>query len=330
MEGNSQIKPIGGYFELAEREELRGFPHKDGILLNTGRNALEYILMSLGQVRKVYLPLYTCEVVLEPLQRLGIPWEFYHINRQFELAEEVQPSEGEYIVLNNYLGIKDQYISRMASVYDDKLIVDCSQAFFAPVIAGIKCFYSARKFVGVSDGGVAYPFKDYFDESKFPKHDSTNHSEHLFIRKVKGAEAGFSTYQADEELLNNQTPHRMSSFTEDILMHIDYCTVIEKRKQNYAILESALKGSNLYDLPDADAFTCPMAYPYLVENGAGLRRKLIQNKIFVPMFWPNMLEWTSKNDIEYLHAYQMLPLPIDQRYGRGDMKRIIDIINSKE
>ena len=34
------MKVIGGYFELADYEEGKGFPHKDGILLNTGRNAL--------------------------------------------------------------------------------------------------------------------------------------------------------------------------------------------------------------------------------------------------------------------------------------------------
>ena len=214
----------------------------------------------------------------------------------------------------------------MAAVFGEKLIVDCAQAFFAPVIEGIKCFYSARKFVGVSDGGVAYPFNDSLDESKFPVHDSNKHSEHLFIRKEKGAEAGFSTYQADEELLNKQTLHRMSSFTEDILLHINYVTVVEKRKQNYAVLEKALKGSNLYDLPNMDSFTCPMAYPYLVEKGSELRKKLIQNKVFVPMFWPNMQEWSKDGSIENTIAMNTCFIPIDQRYDQVDMKRIIEII----
>ena len=106
MESYSKIKPIGGYFELADREDGKGYPHKDGILLNTGRNAMEFILQSLGNVRKVYLPYYTCDVVLEPLRRLEIPWEYYHINNRLEMDESITADSDEYVIINNYYGIK--------------------------------------------------------------------------------------------------------------------------------------------------------------------------------------------------------------------------------
>lgn len=67
------MEAIGGYFELADLVEKGEFPHNEGILLNTGRNALEYILRSIGNVNHIYLSYYTCEVVLEPLKRLNIP-----------------------------------------------------------------------------------------------------------------------------------------------------------------------------------------------------------------------------------------------------------------
>ena len=44
------MQAIGGYFELADSEVGNGFPHQDGILLNTGRNALEYILRCIGTI----------------------------------------------------------------------------------------------------------------------------------------------------------------------------------------------------------------------------------------------------------------------------------------
>ena len=50
------MKVIGGYFELADIEQANNFPHKNGILLNTGRNALEYILSSIKDVKLIYLP----------------------------------------------------------------------------------------------------------------------------------------------------------------------------------------------------------------------------------------------------------------------------------
>ena len=47
------MQAIGGYFELADCEVSKGFPHQDGILLNTGRNALEYILRCIGDVKRL-------------------------------------------------------------------------------------------------------------------------------------------------------------------------------------------------------------------------------------------------------------------------------------
>ena len=64
------MEAIGGYFELADCEQADNFPHGTGILLNTGRNALEYILRTIKQVSRIYIPYFTCEVVLEPIKRL--------------------------------------------------------------------------------------------------------------------------------------------------------------------------------------------------------------------------------------------------------------------
>ena len=320
------MKPIGGYFELADREEGKSYPHKDGLHLNTGRNAMEFILKSLGNVKRVYLPYYTCDVVLEPLRRLGIAWTFYHINNHLEIDEDIVPDAGEYVIVNNYYGIKDAYVSLISAKYADRLIVDCAQAFFAPVIDGIKCFYSARKFVGVADGGIAYTFNKnvYVDSLEYD--DSASHSDHLIIRKEKGAEAGFATYREDEEKLNEQQMRRMSSYTEDILLHINCNKVIEQRHENYALLNASLGKYNLLNLPENSSFACPMAYPLMVSNGIEIRKHLIDNKVFVPKFWPN--EQISE---AYLGDYKLsdviLPLPIDQRYGKADMKKIIETID---
>jgi len=105
------MKEIGGYFELADYEQADNFPHKKGILLNTGRNALEYILRSIKKIKCLYLPYYTCEVVLEPINRLGIPYRCYHINSQFEIADsrsfteiyEAIKNQGLQPVLNDYI-----------------------------------------------------------------------------------------------------------------------------------------------------------------------------------------------------------------------------------
>lgn len=76
------LKEIGGYFEL-ELSNRHPFPHSEGTCLNAGRNALEYVLRSIPAISRIWLPYYTCEVVLEPLKnwrslirsmRLMIAW----------------------------------------------------------------------------------------------------------------------------------------------------------------------------------------------------------------------------------------------------------------
>ncbi len=72
---------IGGYFDF---ELPVGQPyHPDALCLNTGRNALEYILRARNYT-KIYIPYFTCEVLLEPLRNLNLAYEFYHINENLE------------------------------------------------------------------------------------------------------------------------------------------------------------------------------------------------------------------------------------------------------
>jgi Predicted pyridoxal phosphate-dependent enzyme apparently involved in regulation of cell wall biogenesis len=317
---------VGGYFELADYEEGI-FPYQNGILLNTGRNALEYILRCIDGIKGIYLPYYTCEVVLEPLKKLNIPWFFYHINARFEIDDEINLKEGEYIIVNNYYGIKDAYIRSIAEKYGDHIIVDCAQAFFAKPIPGIKAFYSMRKFVGVADGGVAFIGNIPVDRVKVTEIELTSdHDSHLLKRKNYGAEAGFADFQKNETKLDNQPIRWMSSTTKRILDHINYDIVVEKRRNNYSILSNALSMKNFLALPDIDSFVCPMVYPFVTHYDRNLRKELIENKVFVARYWPNVLQ-LSDYEMEYDLASRIVPLPCDQRYGEREMKRIIDIIN---
>ena len=316
---------IGGYFELADYEQGKGFPHSDGILLNTGRNAFEYILRCIGVVKGVYLPYYTCEAVLEPLKKLHIPHSFYHINAKFEMVEDIQPKEREYIIANNYFGVKDAYIKILARNYGEYLIVDCAQALFAKPIPGIKSFYSTRKYVGVADGGVAYGVDGKYS-LLYDEDDSTLHNSHLLIRKEHGAEAGFKDYQQNETKLDNQPIRLMCRNTRDILWHIDYQKVITKRRENFAYLHEGLKEENFQQLPGIDTFAGPMVYPFVTRNDRNLRKELIDKKVFVAKYWPNVHQ-LGNYKIEFDLATRLVPIPIDQRYCEEDMDRIIKVLS---
>ena len=322
------MNAIGGYFELADLVEGGRFPHDDGVLLNTGRNALEYILRSIDNVKHIYLPYYSCKVVFETLEKLNIPYTFYHINTDFEFADDVNLQEDEYIIANNYYGIKDAYIQKLAEIYGDQLIVDCAQAFLAKPLLGIKSFYSMRKFVGVADGGVAYLGNLSDDLVEVEEVENTDdHDSHLFKRKQFGAEAGFADFQANEKKLDDQPIRYMSFQTKWILDHVGYEKVIACRRENYKYLHEALRDKNALVLPDMNSFTCPMVYPFMMKTKRDLRKKLIENKIFVARYWPN-IEDVAEFETEYDISMDVIPIPCDQRYGYEDMNRIINLIQT--
>ena len=313
------MEAIGGYFslELPLREEY----HKDAIRLNTGRNCLEYILRARGY-KKVYVPYYTCEAVMEPINKLGIPYKFYHIDIHFEIRDNFTLKEGEALLYTNYFGLKQRYVKKLAETIGSRLIVDNTQAFYAKPIPGIDTFYTCRKFFGVPDGAYLYCDKDLDEEME--QDYSYDRVAHLVKRIDLSAEDGFKDFRRVDDGLDNQPIRRMSKLTQRMMQSIDYEVAARRRRENYQMLHEALGGENNLELP-LDEEAVPMVYPYLAPV-KDLREKLIENKVFVARYWPNVLDWTTNDDIEYLLAFQMQPLPIDQRYGVKDMKRIIDII----
>ena len=53
---------------------------------------------------------------------------------------------------------------------------------------------------------------------------------------------------------------------------------------------------------------------------------MIENKVFVATYWPNVLEWTDEDSVEYEMAEKLVPLPIDQRYSAADMHYILSVL----
>lgn len=311
---------IGGYFEL----ELPRYEeyHKDALRLNSGKNCIEYILRCRNYT-KVYVPYYTCEVVYKPFEKLGIAIEFYHINIHLEIAQQIHLKPGEALLYTNYYGLKQIYVEKLAQQYGNRLIVDNSQAFYAKPLEGIDTFYTCRKFFGVPDG--AYLYSDTKPYEELERSISFDRVDHLLKRIDLSAGEGFGDYHKNEELLELQPVRKMSKLTQRLMQGIDYDTIAQRRRQNYLILHDALGGENKLELHLEDD-AVPMAYPYfvLVE---GLREKLIENKVFVARYWPNVLKYAASNDIEYQLAFFVQPLPIDQRYGEKDINRILTFIS---
>lgn len=313
------MKSIGGYFELELPQGTEY--HSQAIALNTGRNALEYILRARGY-KRVYLPYYSCEVLLEPSKKLGVEYTFYHINANLEADLQPSLNSDEAILCINYFGLKQDHVNALAQRYGKQLIVDNTQAFYARPIDGIDTFYSCRKFFGVPDG--AYLYCDKVLDAELEQDYSWERMTHLLKRIDVSAEAAYADFREQSEKLKNNPIRKMSQLTHSIMASIDYNDVAEKRRQNYLLLDKALGNKNGITLSLA-ADAVPMVYPFLTTDQQ-LRQRLINNKVYVATYWPNVLDWINTDSTEYTLTTQLLPLPIDQRYGEGDLKRIYELI----
>ena len=178
---------IGGYFELELRKAEHY--HNNAILLNSARNCFEYILLA-RMYKKVYIPYFTCDVMLQPLHKHHIDYEFYSINNRLEPIKDICLGFGEAFLYTNYFGLKQECVEKMSEMYGSSLIIDNAQAFFAPHVQGIDTFYSPRKFFGVADGGYLYTTE--LLPNDFPKDKSFMRMQHLLQRIDEGAEAGYS------------------------------------------------------------------------------------------------------------------------------------------
>lgn len=316
------MEPIGGYFslELPKHEEY----HKNAIRLNTGRNCLEYILRC-KKYNKVYIPYYTCDVVLEPFQKLDITYEFYHINIRLEISKDIRLNEGEALLYTNYYGLKQRYVEHLAEQYGQQLIIDNTQAFYAKPIANIDTFYTCRKFFGVPDGAYLYTNKQL--DIELEEDESYERCTSLLKRIDLGPEAGYCDFREISKSLVGQPIKKMSRLTQRMMRGIDYDAVAQQRRANYMLLQKNLGGSNHLKLPQEND-AVPMVYPYFVPV-LDLREKLISNKIFIARYWPNVLEWTNEDDVENRLALLTQHLPVDQRCGVEGMKRILEVINEK-
>ncbi len=316
------MKEIGGFFELELNQGVE--LHNSALRLNLGRTSFEYILRA-KKVKKVYLPYYTCDVMLEPLRKLSIKYEFYHINKNLEPVFNYNIIKGhEFFLYNNYFGLKDGFIKEISNIVRN-LIIDNAQAFFSKPLPGIDTFYSPRKFFGLPDGGYLYTGKNLDIELEIDK--SSERVGHLIGRIEDTADTFFGIFKENDKKLNGQSIKKMSNITYRLLLNIDYKKIAAIRKNNFKFLHNKLSKKNFLTI-DFDSDCVPMVYPFFIEDSS-LRDLLIKNKIYTACYWPNIKKWVAKDSIEYKFCNEIIPLPIDQRYNLDDMSTIIKLIYSK-
>ena len=308
------MKEIGGYIEL----DTYHLPmlHEGAIALNCGRNCLAYLFRSRG-IRKIKLPLFICASIPGVCDREGIEKSFYHVGMDFKPSEEISLEEDEWLYLVNFYGqLSNEEIQRYAQKFRN-VIVDQANDYYATPLPGVDTFYTCRKWFGVADGAFLYTDNPLSDE--FPQDESFDRMVFLLGRYERTANEFYAGYNANNKFFIDQPIKKMSKLTANLLRGIDYEAVEIRRRENFEFLQEQLGTHNQLN-PKLASFM----YPFMIKDGANIRKKLQAEKVYIPTLWPTVFELANKTDIEYLMAENILPLPIDQRYGIEDMKYMVE------
>ena len=145
----------------------------------------------------------------------------------------------------------------------------------------------------------------------------------LLGRYERSASEFYAEYVENNHFFRNQPIKTMSKLTENLLHGIDYEEVRKRRTQNFSYLHEKLYYVNMLNLSLPDG---AFMYPLYIENGAELRKQLQTKKIFIPTLWPAVFNLCGEDELEYDMAKNILPIPVDQRYGIEEMEYIINEI----
>ena len=311
---------MGGFFGL-ELPEFDNFPYREGpccAYLSSGRAAFECLLMNVPRPACVWAPRFLCDTMLQATARLGIPVKRYACTAQLApILPEVQ--ENELVLLVDYFGLTGDAVDKAAALLPGRCVVDATTALYTPPLPEVPTIYSPRKFSGVPDGGVLC---SPFPITRLPVEQqlSSASSLHLLERIESGASAAARNCDAAEDALAGPA-RRMSPLTRRLLSSIDFEEAAARRLENYSTLHRALGSINRLQLPDTPLHA-PMCYP-LVCGIPDLRDALIDAGIALPLYWPEVIEATDACDTENRLARTLLPLPLDQRYKKSDIERIL-------
>lgn len=309
------VTEIGGFIQL-DRYMLPML-YQNEIALNCGRNCLKWIVEK-KHITKLIMPRSLCDTAWETCGDVSI--RFYSIGEDL-LPTDLDPNTDEWIYLVNYYGqldlsVIDEYVCRYG-----KVIVDNTQAYFDKPVEGAYTIYSCRKYFGVPDGAFLVCQDDDLRKGyeDLPQSSSSDHMHFLLGRLEHGANLHYSEYVENNKRFHNAPVERMSVLTENLLHGIDYDYVRQRRTDNFEFLSSRLEDRNRLVLRNPNG---AFAYPLWIDNGAEIREKMIRQKIYIPLLWPNVVSAMPESSLEYDLALNILPLPCDQRYGKEEMEII--------
>lgn len=309
-------REIGGYLEL---EDYGGMPyHANAIALDSARSCLAY-LIELRGIREIALPDLMCDAVSAVCDRMGCT---YHI---YSVSEDLLPDwgslvlgNGEWLYLADYYGtLPAEAVDHASAIARGRVIVDEVQGFFREPWPKADTLYTCRKFFGVPDGAYLVTSDGTRLHRELLSCRSAERMTHVLGRCEDGGNIHYEEYSSSEDIIGLNGPKVMSEVTRRLLSGINYDRVKVLRERNFAELNHLLGAANLIDPGSPEG---PYMYPFLMTHAGEIRKRLAMRGFYVPTLWPNVLTDCPDDTVAHRLASDLLPLPVDQRYGFEDMR----------
>lgn len=311
----------GGYLPLELPPEKQFFysNYKNVLMYNTIKAAISVIQKTIN-VSTVYVPVYLCPNVISELQRCFTNVVFVKLDNN--LLPIIENTEDKLIYLVNYFGIMDNRIRKYIKKNPNSIfLLDNAHSFFCKPILVDNVFnlYSCKKFFGVPDGGCLITKNQI--GTQLPMIFANSYSNYLIQSFEQGTNSCYIEKKKVDEQINLNYAG-ISIFSLELLSRIDYRRVIKIRKRNFKLYNKAFKNNII----KCERNSIPYLFPLNVNEN--IKKKLIEEKIYVPTLWGQVLDENDTYTFEKKLTENTLFLPVDQRYSSNDIKYIIQKIKA--
>lgn len=314
-------KTYGGYLPLELRKGSDYFSSLPAMRFNCANAAIDHILSVTG-IKKIYVPYYMCPNICGNFDSKDIQVIYYHI------GEDLLPACTEFesdacVYVTDYFGIMgnkaDKLIESLSGQY---VIADLCHSFYhKPLLKeNVFCIYSARKFFGVPDGAYLINPGIASDYEAISDNYSSDYSAYLIKSLEHGTDYSYSEKKQADKIIK-QNKGRMSVLSRKILCSVDYEEVKAVRKQNALLYDEAFRNINRIHMEEGSS---PYMYP--LYAGKDIRSCLVNEKVFTPTLWSQLLSDSFKGTAEYSLTTETVFLPVDQRYDKDDISNVISIV----
>lgn len=313
---------VGGEQELAQQGHFRE-------LTNSGRSSLRWIIESAQlQSKRLLLPDFLCEVILDVLAEYHIDVDFYSVDSQlgYQLPDDVSHYDALYLI--KYFGATTASFELAITTFKRCIIVDDVFSPYPQVLDIRQSWYSfnsLRKISAVADFSMLYsnqPLKplDLKPLAEFAalKYQAKQYK-YAYFNAAEGEEQTYLRLFNQGESCLDEYRGIFSPSSRSVLESINFYQNLDAERalrcKNYAVVCELLSG---YCLPIQN--NCYSFAPILLPNRDAVRRRLMGYNIFLAVHWPEAAIVTNKL------SRAILSIPLDSRYSEYDMREICQCI----